>query len=426
MTVSRLVVREILHRKGNFLLGVCLVGVSVACFMGAVAVLRAFDAQTDDMAAEMESKTKTEMAKLEDQLRKSMKGLGFNIFIFPEGQEMSEVYSTGFASKTMPEAYVDKLANSKIVKINHLLPQLTQKLLWPEQQRTVILIGVRGEVPIAHRDPKKPLIDPVPVGKIVLGYELHSSLGLSPGSEVKLLGKTMAVEKCHDQRGTQDDITIWMDLKEAQTLLDKEGLINSILALECNCASLDRLAEVRAELSGILPGTTIIESGSKALVRAEARNQAKATAESQLHEMKMRRAELNAGHEKFAAILVPVVALLGVAGIGALTWANTRQRRMEIGTLRALGVSSARVLAAFMGRAVIVGVAGVLLGVCLVHLGGAAFEEKWLNGATLNALVPAGEWIKTGAAALVLAAGAAWLPSLMAAQRDPAGILRHD
>ena len=71
-----------------------------------------------------------------------------------------------------------------------------------------------------------------------------------------------------------------MNLAECQELLDQKGRINAILALECNCASIDRLgSEIRAEISKILPGTKIIEKGSRALARAEARVKAKSTAD---------------------------------------------------------------------------------------------------------------------------------------------------
>ena len=43
---------------------------------------------------------------------------------------MSEVYSKGYASKTMPEDYVYKLAKLNIVTVNHRW--LTQSLEWPE------------------------------------------------------------------------------------------------------------------------------------------------------------------------------------------------------------------------------------------------------------------------------------------------------
>jgi hypothetical protein len=220
----------------------------------------------------MEEDFTREMKAYEDGVRKTMKGLGFNVFIFPEGQELDEVYAEGFASKTMPESYANTLAESKIVTINHLLPSLTRKLKWPERERTVILIGIRGEVPIAHRDPKKPLIDPVQRGRVVLGHELHRSLGLHEGNATVFMEREFIIEKCHSERGNKDDVTIWMHLEECQELLGEKGRINAIKALECNCASIDRLGEIRREIAAILPGTKVIETESKALARAEARN----------------------------------------------------------------------------------------------------------------------------------------------------------
>ena len=255
--------------------------------------VRAHDLLTSEMlnemnatTARMEAKLAEEMKAYEDSVRKTMKGLGFNVYIFPEGQELSEVYSQGFASKTMPEEYVTTLANSKIVTVNHLLPSLTRKLKWPEEERTVILIGIRGEVPLAHRDLKKPLIDPVKKGRLVLGYELHKSLNLSEGNATKFMGREFKVDKCHSERGSKDDITIWMHLSECQELLKEKGRINAIKALECNCASIDRLGEIRREIADILPGTKVIETESTALVRAEARVKAKKFAQDSINAKK--------------------------------------------------------------------------------------------------------------------------------------------
>ena len=58
--------------------------------------------------------------------------------------------------------------------INHVLPSLQQKLVWPEQQRTILLVGVRGEV-LLHSAKQKPILDVVPAGTMVVGYELHQS-----------------------------------------------------------------------------------------------------------------------------------------------------------------------------------------------------------------------------------------------------------
>ncbi|MCB1062126.1 MAG: hypothetical protein KDN20_04295 [Verrucomicrobiae bacterium] len=412
MNLARLVLREIRHRKINFALSLLGAALAVAAVLATIGALRSHDLQTEAIISDMEAATQSEMKKLEDEIRKSMKGLGFNIYIFPAGQEMSEVYADGYASKTMPESYVSKLADSKIVTVNHLLPSLTQKLEWPEQKRTIILIGVRGEVPIAHRDPKAPLIDPVVPGHLVLGYELHRSLGLKKGDPVTFMGKEFTVGDAYEARGSKDDITIWMNLGECQELLGKVGLINAIQALECNCATLDRLGEIRAELMQILPDTQIIETQSTALARAEARNQAAATARQQIESKKAQRAQLKAERQKLAGVLLPAATLVSMIWIGLLTFINVRERLPEIGILRAIGVKGRTILGAFLVRAIIAGLVGGAMG---------AAVAKFVSPTILPK-----EWLIAICLAPLLAALGAWLPSLAAAQRDPADVLRHD
>ena len=222
-------------------------------------------------------------AALEDAMRKITKGLGFNILILPQGQDLNQFHLRGVADAVMPEAFVTKLANSKIVTINHLLPVVTKRIRWEEQDNMeVVLIGTRGEVPLAHKDPKKPLLDMVPKGQLIAGHGVGKKLGLKKDQAVKLLGRDFKVAKIHAERGTLDDSSVWLNLNEAQELLKMQNVINAILALECNCATVDRVGEIRAELAGILPGTQIIERGSKALARAEARNKAKQQADTDL------------------------------------------------------------------------------------------------------------------------------------------------
>jgi len=426
MKLSRLVMREIFHRKMNFFLALVGVALAVSCVLATMAAMRSYDLNSDKIIAKMEADTQAEMKKLEDDIRKTMKGLGFNIYIFPKDQDMSEVYDQGFASKTMPEEYATTLANSKIVTVNHLLPSLTQKLEWPEKKRTVILIGVRGEVPLAHRDPKSPLIDPIKKGELVLGYELHRSLEIKEGDEVIFKGKKFRVGEAHAERGTKDDITMWMNLTECQELLGKKGQINAIQALECNCATLDRLGEIRAELMEILPDTQITETGSTALARAEARTQAKATADKQIAAAKADRVRLSEEREKFAGVLLPIVLLFAMVWIAMLALMNVRERVTEIGVLRAIGVGSKIVLAAFLSRAVLAGLLGAIAGVAGFAIIYPVVKERLFHSIAMNEVVGGSEWIVPLVAAPLLAAVSAWLPSLMAAQRDPADVLRHD
>ena len=414
------------------------VSIAVGCLVAVAALLAAHDHRSEELLAKMNDETalmetefSAKMKAYEDSVRKTMKGLGFNVFIFPEGQELSEVYSEGFASKTMPEEYVGKLANSKIVTVNHLLPSLTRKLKWPEQERTIILIGIRGEVPLAHRDPKKPLIDPVKKGHLVLGYELHNSLGLTEGNGTKFMGREFVVEKCHGERGTKDDITIWMHLSECQELLQQEGRINAIKALECNCASIDRLGEIRREIAGILPGTKVIETESKALARAEARNNAKkhtleriAAKKAETLELKENRTILRKQNEKQYMALQGVVIVATIAWIGFLAFTNARDRQNEIGVLRAMGASTKTILGALLGRAFLIGLLGAGFTLAVAYLLRESLQSGPLQGFDIRSLQ--GEIPLVLLTTAILSCAASWLPAVHAANRDPAIILRND
>ncbi|MFT5130179.1 MAG: putative ABC transport system permease protein [Rhodothermales bacterium] len=426
MTILRLVLREIGYRRINFLLGLVVVAVAVLSIAGTMAIIRAFDRHTETLVAELEASTEAEMKALENSIRKSMKGLGFNIYIFPKDQDLGEVYSEGYASKTMPEAYVTALAESELVTVNHLLPSLTRKLTWPERQRTVILIGIRGEVPLAHRALKSPLIDPVKPGEMVLGYELHTSHGITEGQSIRFMGKEFIASKLHAARGSTDDITLWMNLGECQEMLDLAGQINAIQALECNCATVDRLGEIRDELMTILPETKIIETESTALARAEARNKAKEVAENTIANTRADRDRQRQSREQLAAVLLPIGTAASMAIVALLTFVNVRERIGEIGILRAMGVKAGALLMAFIIRAFAVGLAGAILAIGLGFGLAGAFSESMLHGFSASALLPPRDLLLLLFVAPALACLAAWLPSLLAAQRDPADILRHD
>src|SRR5947209_2022466 len=157
MSVWRLVLREILYRRLNFGLAVLSVLVAVGCLVAVLTVLRLHDLRTNELIAVKEKEAKAKGQKLEDDYRKINLKLGFNILILPKDQNLADLYADDYAARTMPEEYADRLAKQPLVKINHLLPSLRQRLTWPEQKRTIILEGVRGEVPIAKQSQKKPL-----------------------------------------------------------------------------------------------------------------------------------------------------------------------------------------------------------------------------------------------------------------------------
>lgn len=451
MSVWRLVVREMKHRKLNFLLGVLSVTVAVACLIGAQTLLKADkvvtaqlldekQTQIEQAIAEKEAAVKQAGDELQDSVRKQMLGLGFNVLILPENQSLSEIHLDGTMTATMPESYVDQLASSNIVTVNHLLPSVTKRIRWEERDRDIILVGTRGEVPILHRGMKKPLLDEVVPGKMVVGYEIHKQLGLQSGDEVTLNERKFTVSKLHPERGSVDDVTVWINLGEAQELLGMQNLINAILALECDCAG-DRISVIRAEIAQILPGTQVIERYSQALTRAESRAKAKLAADAALaNEQKAgteliakeesARRQLEDRHAGFAAVLVPLVIFAALLLIGLLAFTNTRQRIEEIGILRAIGVTTSKLMLLFLSKAAVIGVLGGMLGVALGLMSGMLLGDLTAQGTSLNEL-----FAESGLLSLVMTAPlfafvmtcfASWIPALYAARQDPAVILQGE
>lgn len=415
MTLARLILREIGYRRLNFALGVLAVAAAVACLVAEMTLLNRHDRRTDEIVAAREAETRARMATLEDDYRKLTIKMGFNVLILPRDQNLSDLYADDFAAKSMPEEYAARLAKSRVATINHVLPTLQQKVKWPERERTILLMGVRGEVYMQSAK-QKPLLEPVPPGTMLVGQELARSLPLKAGDEAVLMGRKFTVAKVNPERGNKDDITVWINLAEAQALLGKPGQINAILALDCTCDTIDRLGKIRAEIARILPDTQIIEFSSQAIARAEARQRAAAEAVSAIEIEKAGRARLRAEKEAFAAVLVPVALLGAAVWIGLLAFGNVRERGVEIGILRSLGLGSRQVLILFLSRAVVTGFAGAALGFAggvLVTLPAMpAAQLPWLPRALL--------------AAPLLAALASWLPALIATQQDPADILSKE
>jgi len=433
MTIWSLLLREILHRKLNFALAVVSVLVASGSLIGAVTLLRIHDIRTHQILERKEADLAKKMATLSDDTRKAMLKLGFNVVILPKDQNLSDWYADDYASKYMPEEYVNKLANSGVVTVRHFLPSLQQKIEWPERKRKIILVGARGEVPNLHKSPVKPMVEPVPPGTISLGSELHRSMDIKVGDKVELMGRQFTVHACHKERGNKDDITAWIYLAEAQELLDKKGQINAILALECLCIGEEGLPIIRKEIAAILPGTQVIERGSQVIARAEARTKVEEQARISLEDEKRGREDLRRAREHMASILTPVVVIACAVWIALLGFTNVRARREEIGVLRTLGVSAKQILVMFLSRHVLVGVVGGALGfaggvLSAIYFSGAPeIPAARLPGRGGDIALPwAGLLLASVAGAALLTVIAGWIPTMIATRQDPADVLREE
>jgi len=384
MSILRLLLREIQFRKLNFALGLVSVVAAVAL---PVSLLTMCDAANREIT-------------------RLMRNLGFNLIIVPAGTNMSDFWDRTYADKTMPEEYVQRLSQSRTLMMQHLVARLQQKIDW--RGRKVLLTGVLPEVPMRYaRDKKTPMDLPVSEGKAAIGFELANSEGLKAGDSLELTvngnTRTFAIDKTLSEQGSIDDIRILLHLHDAQELLKMPGRVTDIQALSCYCKGAD-VSDLRADLATELPETRVSELRTQALARAETRGTI----------------------ERYAAFLIPSVLAICATWVGLLALGNVRERRAEIGILRAMGVSSGKVAALFLGKAILLGLIGAAIGFPVgtwvaLRFGPEVFPVTAAKFAPETYLL----W-RALLGAPLLCAVASYLPAMVAVTQDPAEVLREE
>ena len=379
MRIASLIFKEIRYRKVNFILSLVAVLIAVAMFVAFVTAGEAFRLET----------------------RRIQLGLGQNLRIIPKETPMDKFWSDGFSEYTMPEDHLYRFAALEGYEYTHLTGTLHKKVRW--RDKDLILTGILPEVmPPGQRQP--PMTFSVRRGDAYVGFELARMLNINAGDEIEIFGKPFHVAKCLSQTGSSDDIRIYGHLHDVQSVVGLEGRINEIKALECLCmiesgrTDLDPLTLAQRQLAEILPDAKVLLLQGIAEVREKQR----------------------AAMEGYLAWIMPIVIVACGVWIGLLAMLNVRRRVEEIGIMRGLGYGSGKVALLFLGRSVIVGLAGALLGV----VGGTALALYFGPGifkTTAKAVEPQYVWLLWSVViAPVFAALSSFIPTVSAVTYDPA------
>ncbi len=319
MIFFRLILKEIVHRKVNFLLSVLAVILAVGLYVAFTMLGRASANET----------------------RKLMLELGQNLRIIPKETQMDEFWITGFSDVTMPEDYVYRFAEKSGYSYTHLTATLHQKIQW--QGNTVILTGVLPEVLPPDKSFQKPMTFTVKPGTAYIGAELASSLQIQENDDIDVAGVPLKVARILTFKGSIDDIRLYCHLHEAQTILNLPEQINEIKALECMCytaTDLDPLTAAQKQLKDLLPEGRVLLLDGIAQIRIKQRTSIRK-------------------HMNF----IMSGTFLGCGGVIAiLAMINVRDRKSEIGLLRVLGYQGAGISLMFLGKALVTGILGAVIG----------------------------------------------------------------
>lgn len=445
MSTFKLLSAELWHRKMNVTLSLLALVAAATLFVASPTLLRGYQQESNQRLAEMQQETerelealqakaKDDLANLDKRTKRIMRDLGFNLRIVHANTDFDELYAN-FVSFDMPEEYVQKLADSpEITKIVHLVASLKQRIEWEGKPR--LLVGLAPEATQSHIEGKAPMGLVVKAGQVYLGH--LAAQGHKVGDKITILGKEFELAHILPAHGRADeDIAMFLDLKDAQEVLDKPGKISEILALGCKCKTVERVEEITAQLELVLPDTKVTEARLQADAREEQRNLV-----TRHHQQSM--AEYETGRQKIVAqeqeqrdevmglltgvtsVVTPLIILVCAIWVGLLAWSNVRERRAEIGLLRAIGKRSGSIAALFLGKAVLLGLAAGVVG-CLLGYGFAMWLAAQVFDVAVDNFTPS--TLASACAILgtpLIAAMASYLPTLAAVNQDPAVVLSGD
>ena len=171
-----------------------------------------------------------------------------------------------------------------------------------------------------------------------------------------------------------------------------------------------------------------MQLASQTTARAKARDRAAALNTETDEAQQAHQTELQQEREALTAWLVPLVMVGAILWVGFLMLGNVRVRRDEIGILRAVGYRTPAIMGLFLSRAAGMGFVGALLGLMSGFLVGGLWG-RW-DGIPVETLalfpVDGSLLVPVLIGAPFLACVATWIPAVLAAQEDPAEVLRHD
>jgi len=123
------------------------------------------------------------------------------------------------------------------------------------------------------------------------------------------------------------------------------------------------------------------------------------------------------------AVTTPLVTFASAVFVGLMFWTNVRERRPEIGILRALGKGGLAIAGLFLGKAILIGLVGGVVGCVCGYL------LAWVAGSTMDITAgdfrPDAVWLAVALLGTpLIAAAASYLPTLAAVRQDPAIVLQ--
>lgn len=388
MSYLKLILKEMIYRKVNSLIILLLVIISTAVSISVFSLSKASENET----------------------RKIMREQGLNLFIVPKGTDTLDLFT--FDNKlTFSDKYIDILAKSKIFDTaRHLTGILNLKYPnWRDPKGSVhriVLTGYKDEAEQIYLSKQKTMGNNVKKGKVRIGFDISKNIPegwpfIIKGKDGKLHKFTIS-KRMQEGHGIKDK-SVAFNLKDLQELMGFEGKINKIEALGCVCHD-GRLLNARVQVTNILPGVEVKELSGIANVR------------------EYQRRMMN----RYASFIIPFIIIGCMIMAGFLFYINVKNRKYEIGILKAIGKNNTEIMALILCKAFMLGLSGAITGFFLGSLiagyfGKSIFKFTGKNISIFWHLL----WISLAVSPVYLIISS-WIPALVSINIDPAEILKGE
>ncbi len=357
----------------------------------------------------------------ERAVAEQMEALGANVLLLPQAASLQDFYAADAHGATLPEEHAMQLALANLEGVQKISPKLSVPAEFGGRRITLTGILPQSEFeakaswqsalvfsnkhagcenhaaldsdarPESENLAKGRFVREMRETEVFVGADIAGSTGLKSGDCITLFGLPFVVAGVIPATGTVDDGRVFAHLHMVQRLANKGETVNVIEIIACCEEAAGGLA---AQLGDLFP-------------------EAKVVTITQVVDTQV---AVNRLMTRLSYLFFGILLVVGVASIAGTMFANVTERRREIGTLMALGATPSVISRLFLGKALIIGLAGGVLGYLSGTLLAIGAGPYWAGITVRPVLYLAGvAVILAGTVALV----ASYLPARRAALIDP-------
>jgi ABC-type lipoprotein release transport system permease subunit len=309
----------------------------------------------------------TIMSKVKYDYERYFINLGHTIRIISSMEKIQDILTTGAATNPFPLQAINIITQIDSARLHNLCPVMRKRVYVPELKRTIFILGTGDEIRSVQSI--KILQKPI-AGSVKIGHEIHTTCGIKNDNNISILGKSFIVSQCMPVTGSRDDITIYMNLQDAQDLFNEQGMINEILAV--SSIEYESLQTVIRDQTSSQYKILAQKNKIQAMIKSQKLMERTAT-EAIVSEQKNLIVLKTKTTNHFILIFLSVI-MVTVFWIVYIIHGENSSSKKELAIFSTIGMSKSKILTFLIIHRSILALTGTILGVLIGYIISASIE----------------------------------------------------